>query len=50
MKKLLKVKSSKEFWAVFSRERKKIIDKQKKLPFLKKLKILEKMDELFIKK
>ena len=50
MKKLIKVKSPKEFWAVFSQERKKNLDKQRKLPFLKKLKMLEKMDELFVKK
>ncbi|MCD6093228.1 MAG: hypothetical protein J7J51_00300 [Candidatus Omnitrophica bacterium] len=49
MKKLLNSKTPKEFWKVFSQERAKIIQKQRKLPFLKKLKILEKMDELIIK-
>jgi len=46
MKKLLKVKSAKEFWDVFSQERAKIKAQQRRLPFLKKLKMLEKMDEL----
>lgn len=49
MKKLLNLKTSKEFWMVFSQERAKIIQKQRKLPFLKKLKILEKMDKLIIR-
>jgi len=40
MKKLLKVKTGKEFWEVLSQERAKVIQKQRKLPFLKKLKIL----------
>ena len=49
MKKLLKTKTPEEFWKVFSEERAKIIKKQRRFPFLKKLKILEKMDELKIK-
>ena len=49
MKKLLNLKTADQFWKVFSQERVKIIQKQKKLPFLKKLKILEKMDELIIR-
>lgn len=49
MKKLLNLKTAKEFWTVFSQERAKIIQKQRKLPFLKKLKILEKMDKLIIR-
>ncbi len=48
MKKLLNLKTPKEFWKVFSQERAKIIQRQRKLPFLKKLKMLEKMDKLII--
>lgn len=49
MKKLLGLETPKEFWSVFSQERIKIIKKQRKMPFLEKLKILEKMDKLIIK-
>jgi len=48
MKKLLNLKRPKEFWKVFSQERTRIIQKQRKYPFLKKLKILEKMDKLIM--
>ncbi|UCD85461.1 MAG: hypothetical protein JSU92_04510 [Deltaproteobacteria bacterium] len=50
MKKLLKARTGKEFWEIFSQERVKVIQKQRKLPFLKKLRILERMDELIILK
>ncbi|MDO9463870.1 MAG: hypothetical protein Q7J67_00990 [bacterium] len=49
MKKLLNVKTAKEFWQVFSQERKKTLQKQRKYPFLKKLKMLEKMDKLTLR-
>ena len=49
MKKLLWIKDSKEFWKVFSEERKKIGRQRKNLPFAKKIEILSSMQKLFTK-
>ena len=43
MKKLLYAKDSKEFWQIFNEEREKRRNKLAKLPFAKKVAILEKM-------
>ena len=43
MKKLLSAKDSNEFWQIFSDEREKRRKKLAKLPFAKKIAILEKM-------
>ena len=43
MKKLLYAKDSEEFWQIFNEEREKRRNKLAKLPFAKKVAILEKM-------
>ncbi len=43
MKKLLYTKDSQEFWRIFNEEREKRRNKLAKLPFVKKVAILEKM-------
>ena len=43
MKKLLYAKDSEEFWQIFNEEREKRRNKLAKLPFAKKVVILEKM-------
>ena len=43
MKKLLYAKDSEEFWKIFNEEREKRRNKLAKLPFAKKVVILEKM-------
>lgn len=43
MKKLLYTKDSKEFWKIFNEEREKRRNKLARLPFVKKVVILEKM-------
>jgi len=43
MKKLLYAKDSEEFWQIFNEEREKKRNKLAKLPFAKKVVILEKM-------
>ena len=43
MKKLLYTKDSKEFWQIFNEEREKRRNKLARLPFAKKVVILEKM-------
>ena len=43
MKKLLYAKDSREFWRIFSQERRKRRHELAKLPFVKKVAILEKM-------
>jgi len=43
MKKLLYAKDSEEFWQIFNEEREKRRNKLAKLPFAKKIIILEKM-------
>ncbi|GAH48646.1 unnamed protein product, partial [marine sediment metagenome] len=43
MKKLLYAKDSEEFWQIFNEEREKRRNKLAKLPFAKKIAILEKM-------
>ncbi len=43
MKKLLYAKDSQEFWQIFNEEREKRRNKLAKLPFAKKVVILEKM-------
>ena len=43
MKKLLYTKDSKEFWKIFNEEREKRRNKLARLPFAKKVVILEKM-------
>ncbi len=43
MKKLLDAKDSEEFWQIFNEEREKRRNKLAKLPFAKKVVILEKM-------
>lgn len=45
MKKLLYAKDSEEFWQIFSEEREQNRRKQARLPFTKKIEILEKMKE-----
>lgn len=49
MKKLLWIKDSKEFWKVFSEERKKLRKQKRNLPFAKKIEILSSMQKLFRK-
>jgi len=43
MKKLLSARDSEEFWQIFNEEREKNRKKQARLPFAKKVEILEKM-------
>ena len=43
MKRLLYTKDSKEFWKIFNEEREKRRNKLARLPFVKKVVILEKM-------
>jgi hypothetical protein len=46
MKKLLWIKDSKEFWKVFGEERENRRAKLKRLPFAKKIEIVEKMKRM----
>ena len=50
MKKLLWIKDSKEFWRVFGEERKKRRERLRKLPFAKKIEIVEKMKRMDVMK
>lgn len=46
--KLIEARNAEEFWQIFNEEREKNREKQRKLPFAKKVEILEKMrDEQF---
>jgi hypothetical protein len=50
MKKLLWIKDSKEFWTVFGEEREKRRERLRKLPFAKKIEIVEKMKRMDVMK
>jgi len=46
MRKLLWIKDSKEFWKVFGEEREKRRARLRRLPFAKKIEIIEKMKRM----
>jgi len=50
MRKLLWIKDSKEFWKVFGEERKKRRERLRRLPFAKKIEIVEKMKRMDVMK
>jgi hypothetical protein len=50
MRKLLWIKDSKEFWKVFGEEREKRRERLRKLPFAKKIEIVEKMKRMGVMK
>jgi len=50
MRKLLWIKDSKEFWKVFGEEREKRRERLRRLPFAKKIEIVEKMKRMNLKR